>query len=72
MIGENIYNWLIGEARYIVMIGLAIFGLFFLFKRESSKLIGFILLAAVAILFVFNATGVIDFLLGVGNTALGS
>ena len=72
MIGENIYNWIIGEARWIVMIGLAVFGVYFLFKRESSKLIGFILLAAVAILFILNGTGVIDFLLGLGNTALGS
>lgn len=70
--GTNLFNWFLTNAQPLVLLALAVIGLFLIFKRESSKLIGFLILGAIAVVLVFNTTGVKDVLLGIANKVLGS
>lgn len=68
--GQNILNFVLNQVQPIVMVVLAVMAVYILAKRETSKLLGFILLAAAVILVVFNVTGVKDWLLSIGNNLL--
>ena len=46
---------------------IAVIGIYLGFKREFSKLIGFLVVALVAVCLVFNASGVKDVLLQLFN-----
>ena len=61
--GQNLYNWFLSNAQSLVLIG---------FKREFSKLIGFLVLALIAVGLVFNAAGVKDVLLQLFNKIIGA
>lgn len=47
-------------------------GLYFGFKREFSKLIGFLIISLIAVGLVFNAAGVKDILLELFNKIIGA
>ncbi|CCW41742.1 FIG086557: Conjugation related protein [Streptococcus agalactiae ILRI112] len=47
-------------------------GLYLGFKREFSKLIGFLIIAIIAVGLVFNAAGVKDILLELFNRIIGA
>ena len=49
-----------------------VIGLFLGFKREFSKLIGFLIIAIIAVGLVFNAAGVKDILLELFNRIIGA
>lgn len=70
--GANLYNLVMTNAQYLVLVALVIMGVYFGFKREFSKMIGFLIVAAVAVLLVFNTAGVKDILLQIANTIIGS
>lgn len=70
--GQNLLSWFLNQAQPILMVVLVAIGVYILVKRETSKLLGFILLAVGAVLLVFNVTGVKDALLALGNSILGS
>ena len=55
-------------ARFIVMV----IGIYLGFKREFSKLIGFLVVALIAVGLVFNAGGVKDVLLELFNKIIGA
>lgn len=69
--GSNLLTWFQGQAQYIVLIGIIALGLYFLFKKEFTKLIVTGIIAFIAVLLVFNPAGVKDLLLSLGNTVLG-
>lgn len=71
-LGANLYKLVMTNAQYLVLVALVVMGVYFGFKREFSKMIGFLIVAAVAVLFVFNTAGVKDVLLQVANTIIGS
>lgn len=70
--GSNLFNWFISNAQNLLLVGLAVFGIYLILKRETSKLIGFVIIAIVAVLLIFNTTGVKDVLLSLGNSLIGA
>ena len=52
--------------------GVVVIGIYLGFKREFSKLIGFLVVALIAVGLVFNAGGVKDVLLELFNKIIGA
>ncbi len=71
--GVNLYNWLLSNAQPLVLVAIVVIGLYLGFKREFTKLIGFLLVVAMlSVGLVFNAAGVKDVLLSLFNQILGA
>jgi len=70
--GSNLYSWFLTNAQSLVLLVIVVIGLWLGFKREFSKMIGFIIIAAVCVGLVFNASGVKDVLLSLFNKVIGS
>ena len=60
--GQNLYQWFLSNAQSLVLMAIVVIGIYLGFKREFSKLIGFLVVALVAVGLVFNAGGVKDVL----------
>lgn len=69
--GQNLYSWFLSNAQSLVLLSIVVIGLFLAFKREFSKLIGFLVIALIAVGLVFNAGGVKDILLNLFNKIVG-
>ena len=70
--GQNLYNWFLSNAQSLVLLAIVVIGLNLGFKREFSKLIGFLEVSLVAVGLVFNADGVKDILLELFNKIIGA
>lgn len=70
--GQNLYNWFLSNAQSLVLLEIVVIGLYLGFKREFSKLIGFLVVSLVAVGLVFNADGVKDILLELFNKIIGA
>ena len=70
--GQNLYNWFLSNAQSLVLLAIVVIGLQLGFKREFSKLIGFLIIAIIAVGLVFNAAGVKDILLELFNRIIGA
>ena len=70
--GQNLYNWFLSNAQSLVLLAIVVIGLYLGFKREFSKLIGFLVVSLVAVGLVFNADGVKDILLELFNKIRGT
>ena len=70
--GENLYNWFLSNAQSLVLMAIVVIGIYLGFKREFSKLIGFLVVALIAVGLVFNAGGVKDVLLELFNKIIGA
>ena len=70
--GQNLYNWFLSNAQSLVLLAIVVIGLYLGFKREFSKLIGFLVVSLVAVCLVFNAEGVKDILLELFNKIIGA
>lgn len=70
--GQNLYQWFLNNAQSLVLLSIVVIGLFLGFKREFSKLIGFLVIALIAVGLVFNAQGVKDVLLNLFNKVIGA
>ena len=70
--GQNLYNWFLSNAQSLVLLAIVVIGLYLSFKREFSKLIGFLIVAIIAVGLVFNAAGVKDILLELFNRIIGA
>ena len=70
--GQNLYNWFLSNAQSLVLLAIVVIGLYLVFKREFSKLIGFLVISLVAVGLVFNADGVKDILLELFNKIIGA
>ena len=55
--GNNLYQWFLSNAQSLVLMAIVIIGIYLGFKREFSKLIGFLIVALIAVGLVFNASG---------------
>ena len=60
------------QAQSLVLLAIVVIGLYLGFKREFSKLIGFLVVSLVAVGLVFNADGVKDILLELFNKIIGA
>lgn len=65
--GVNLYNWFLTNAQSLVLMAIVVIGIYLGFKREFSKLIGFLVVSPIAVGLVFNAAGVKDVLLTLFN-----
>ena len=54
--GQNLYNWFLSNAQSLVLMAIVVIGVYLGFKREFSKLIGFLVIALIAVGLVFNAS----------------
>ncbi len=70
--GQNLYNWFLTNAQPLVLLAIVIIGLYLGYKREMSKLIGFIVISVITVGLVFNAGGVKDLLLDIFNQVFGT
>lgn len=70
--GQNLYTWFLTNAQSLVLMAIVVIGLYLGFKREFSKLIGFLVVALIAVGLVFNAAGVKDALLQLFNNIIGA
>lgn len=70
--GQNFYTWLSSNAQPLVWAAIVIMGLYLGFKREITKMIGFLIVAIIVAVMVFNTTGFQTVLLDLGNKLLGS
>ncbi|MDM1009512.1 hypothetical protein QTI98_09960 [Clostridium perfringens] len=70
--GQNLYNWFLSNAQSLLLMAIVIIGVYLGFKREFSKLIGFLVVALIAVGLVFNASGVKDILLKLFNQIIGA
>ena len=70
--GQNLYNWFLSNAQSLVLLAIGGIGRYLGFKREFSKLIGFLVVSLVAVGLVFNADGVKDILLELFNKIIGA
>ena len=52
--GQNLYNWFLSNAQSLVLMAIVVIGIYLGFKREFSKLIGFLVVALVAVGLVFQ------------------
>lgn len=48
--GQNLYNWFLSNAQSLVLLAIVVIGLYLGFKREFSKLIGFLIIAIIAVM----------------------
>ena len=69
---QNLYTWFLTNAQSLVLMAIVVIGLYLGFKREFSKLIGFLVVALIAVGLVFNAAGVKDVLLQLFNNIIGA
>ena len=46
--GQNLYNWFLSNAQSLVLMALAVIGVYLGFKRVFSKLIDFLVIALIA------------------------
>lgn len=70
-IGQNLYDLVIGNLQPVVWIGIAVIGMILLFKRKVTEMVVFVIVAAVAVVLVFNTGGVQTWLLEIANKVLG-
>mgnify|MGYP000305536164 CR=1 FL=1 len=43
--GQNLYTWFLSNAQSLVLMAIVVIGIYLGFKREFSKLIGFLVVA---------------------------
>ena len=70
--GQNLYQWFLSNAQSLVLMAIVVNGIYLGVKGEFSKLIGFFVLALIAVALVFNAGGVKDVLLELFNKIIGA
>lgn len=52
--GQNLYQWFLSNAQSLVLMAIVVIGIYLGFKREFSKLIGFLVVALIAVGLVLN------------------
>ena len=70
--GVNLYNCFLTNAQSLVLMAIVVIGIYLGFKREFSKLIGFLVVSLIAVGLVLNAAGVKDVLLTLFNQIIGA
>ena len=56
--GQNLYNWFLSNTQSLVLMAIVVIGIYLGFNREFSKLIGFLVIALIAVGLVFNGFAV--------------
>jgi len=70
--GQNLFNLFSTNVQPLVLMAIAAIGVYLGFKREFTKMVGFLVVALVAVGLVFNTAGSKDVLLKIFNTVIGA
>lgn len=65
--GQNFYNLLLSNIQPLVLGGLLIMGVMIMVRKKIAEMVGFVIVAIIAIGIVFNPTGTKDVMLKVYN-----
>lgn len=68
--GQNLYDWFLGNAQPIVLLGIVVVAVILLFKRKFTELLAVVVIAVIAVGFVFNTSGTKDAMLDVYNKVI--
>ena len=68
--GQNLYDWFLGNAQPIVLLGIVVVAVILLFKRKFTELLAVVVVAIIAVGFVFNTSGTKDAMLDVYNKVI--
>lgn len=68
--GQNLYDWFLGNAQPIVLLGIVVVAVILLFKRKFTELLAVVVIAIIAVGFVFNTSGTKDAMLDVYNKVI--
>ncbi len=66
-IGQNIYEFGLQTFQPLVLLALALIGIFLIYKRKFTELLAFTVVAVIGVGLVFNTAGVKDILLNFFN-----
>ena len=69
-IGSNLYDWFSAQSQMLVLVALIVMALYLGFKREFTKLIGWLILSVVIIVMIYDTGGFADKLLELGRKML--
>lgn len=69
--GQNLYEWFLSNAQGLVLVAIAVIGVYLGFKRKFTELVGFLVISLIAVGLVFNTAGVKDLLLELFNKIAG-
>lgn len=65
--GANLNTWLSSNLQELVLAAISIGAVVFIMKREMSKLLGFAIVAIIAVGLVYNTTGAKEVMLNLFN-----
>ncbi|MDT9027510.1 TcpD family membrane protein [Rossellomorea yichunensis] len=69
---SGVRDWVVTEGGNAVAIGLVVFSVFFLFKQQIGRFLGFILVAGVVFFAVGSPESMLNSLKEVGNILIGN
>ncbi len=55
--GQNLYQWFLSNAQSLVLMAIVVIGIYLGFKREFSKLIGFLVVALISVSMAITFSG---------------
>lgn len=61
--GQSMYDWVIGNLQPIILLALAVTGVYFFIERKFSKIMGLVIVGIIAVGFVFATSDVKDLFL---------
>lgn len=70
-IGNNFFNLILDNGKPIVWVLIIVSGVYFMAKRETSKLIAWLCCSILGVVMVYNTAGFTEKLLEFGNKILG-
>lgn len=65
--GQNLYDWFLGNAQPIILLGIVVAAVVLLAKRKFTELLAVVVVAIIAVGFVYNTSGTKDAMLGIYN-----
>lgn len=65
--GMNLYDWFLTNAQSLILLAIVVMAIYLAYKREITKMIGFLAIAVIVVGLVYNTAGTKDLLLAVYN-----
>lgn len=69
--GQNLLTWFLSNVQPLILLAIAVIGIYALIERKVSRVVGILLLGIVAVGFVYNTEGVKDMFLNLFNSFFG-
>lgn len=69
--GQNLWDYMSTNLQPVVLIGIVVIGVFLIFKKKFTELIGFVIVSIIAVGLVFGTEGVKGLFLDIFNKIFG-